>query len=83
MIQALGILKLFKDIDEDNIVEGFELSQFGSLEEANDNEVFYTPIELDSEDSKYMKRNLLDYFKQNNKNLQVYIKHALIIMYSR
>ena len=78
MIQALGTLKLFKDIDEDNIIEGFEFSQFSSLEEANDNDVFYTPIDQDSEDSKYMKRILFDYFKQNNKNLQVYIKHTLI-----
>ena len=45
MIQVLGTLRLLKDIDEDNVVDGFEFTQFKSLEEANDNETFYSPID--------------------------------------
>ena len=44
MIQALGTLKMLKDIDQDNVVDGFEFTQFKSLEEAYDNGKFYYPI---------------------------------------
>ena len=44
MIQALGTLKMLKDIDQDNVINGFEFTQFKSLEEAYDNGAFYCPI---------------------------------------
>ena len=44
IIQALGTLKMLKDIDQDNVVDGFEFTQFKSLEEAYDNGTFYCPI---------------------------------------
>ena len=44
MIQALGTLKMLKDIDQDNVIDGFEFTQFKSLEEAYDNGTFYYPI---------------------------------------
>ena len=44
MIQALGTLKMLKDIDQDNVVDGFKFTQFKNLEEAYDNGTFYCPI---------------------------------------
>ena len=44
MMQALGTLKMLKDIDQDNVINGFEFTQFKSLEEAYDNGTFYYPI---------------------------------------
>ena len=68
MIQALGTLKLFKDIDEDNIMNGFQFSQFRSFEDANGNGVFYTRIVSESEDATVIRWMLIEHMKKYNKH---------------
>ena len=65
MIQALGTLKLFKDIDEDSIVEGFEFSQYSSLEEADDKGVFYTKIN-DNTQEKFINKMMHEVMNSNS-----------------
>ena len=64
MILALGTLRLFKDIDEDNVAEGFKFTQFKSLEEASDYGEFYAKINNES-DEKVVEKQLYDYIKKH------------------
>ena len=65
MILALGTLRLFKDIDEDNVVEGFEFTQFKSLEEADDHGKFYTLINNESDEKEVVEKQLYKYIEKN------------------
>ena len=65
MIQALGTLKLFKDIDEDNIIEGFEFSQYSSLEEADDKGIFYTKIN-DNTQEEFINKMMHEVMNSNS-----------------
>ena len=80
MIQALGTLKLFKDIDEDNIVEGFKFTQFRSFEEANDNGVFYTQIQNDSENEEFVERLIIDFINKDKLEEDVSILYSFIVI---
>ena len=61
MIQALGMLKLFKDINENNVVKGFVFTQFKSIEEADDKRIFYIKTIADSKEDKFIKNELYNY----------------------
>ena len=63
MIQGLGTLKLLTDIDQDRVLEGFEFTQFGSLEEADDKGEFYQELEEDNDDKNKIK-NLFQEFSK-------------------
>ena len=78
MIQALGTLKLFKDIDEDNIVEGFKFTQFESFEEANDYGAFYTRIHNDSENDKFNEWLIIDFINKDKLETDVSILEMLL-----
>ena len=80
LIQALGTLKLFKDIDEDNIVEGFKFTQFRSFEEANDNGVFYTPIQIDGKNEKIYEKLIIDLIYKDNSEADVSILYNAIVI---
>ena len=47
MIQGLGTIKLLTDIDQDKVLQDFEFTQFGSLEEADDRGEFYVRMQRD------------------------------------
>ena len=55
MIQGLGTLKLFSDIDQNKVHEDFEFTQFKGLEEADDKGKFYERIQKDSFDENIIK----------------------------
>ena len=61
MIQALGMLKLFKDINENNVVKDFVFTQFKSIEEADDKGIFYIKTIADSKEDKFIKKELYNY----------------------
>ena len=56
MIQGLGTLKLFSDIDQNKVHEDFEFTQFKGLEEADDKGKFYERIQKESEEKKTAKK---------------------------
>ena len=56
MIQGLGTLKLFSDIDQNKVHEDFEFTQFKGLEEADDKGKFYERIQKESEEKKTTKK---------------------------
>ena len=62
MIQALGTLKLFEDIKDNKLVEGFQFTQFKKLEDAVDNNTFYSPINNLGKEKEYMKEILFNHF---------------------
>ena len=62
MIQGLGTLKLLSDINQEKVLEGFELTQFKSFEEADDREQFYKRIQKDSFEESWVKSKLFEYF---------------------
>ena len=69
MIQALGTLKLFKDIDSKNILDDFKFTHFNSIEEANDdNKSYYELLSLENKDEIQLIKNIITNHKKNKLN---------------
>ena len=78
MIQALGTLKLFKDLKENNLLDNFRLD-FDQLVEINNQTFYYSPIEANSQDDKNMTKMISEYKWEINKEYLVKF-HLFIII---
>ena len=73
MIQGLGTLKLFSDIDQNKVHEDFEFTQFKGLEEADDKGKFYERIQKDSFDENIIKYWLVEYLIKFKKDVSFWL----------
>ena len=78
MILALGTLKLFKDLKENNLLDDFRLD-FDQLGEIDNKTIYYSPIEANSEDDKNMTKMISEYKWEVNKEYLVKIDLFIII----
>ena len=70
MILALGTLKLFKDLKENNLLDDFRLD-FDQLGEIDNKTIYYSPIEANSQDDKNMEKMISEYKWEVNKKYHV------------
>ena len=72
MILALGTLKLFKDLKENNLLDDFRLD-FDQFEQIDNKTIYYSPIKANSQDDKNITKIISEYRWEVYKELLVNI----------
>ena len=79
MIQALGTLKLIKDIEEKKVAQGFKFTQDWDFEEIDNINTNYTKIDSNSKDENHINQLLISHWKeQMNQYAFVFIFYTVV-----